>query len=365
MKVLIIGGHLSPALAVIEKLKNDEIFYVGRKYTFEEDKTLSLEYREISSLNVPFFELNTGRLQRKFTKHTIPSLLKLPIGLIESVKIVKRINPDVVLGFGGYLSLPVVLAARIFNIPVVIHEQTLEAGLANKISARFSQKICISWISSQKYFPQTKTVLTGNPIRQELILAANRGRADNKVFFIYITGGSSGSHAINLLVEQSLPGILKNFYVLHQTGDSQKYKDYDRLSRIKKSLDKKISKNYRIEKFLSFNESAKEIHKADLVIGRSGINTVTELIYLIKPALLIPFPYGQKNEQKKNADFLKSLGLAEVCDQNYLSAKDFIEKINIMRKNIDKYKLKEKFVMENSSDKIVEVLKDVSAKKTA
>ena len=125
--------------------------------------------QEITKLGIPFYAINTARLQRKFTKHTVPSLIKFPLGFIQSLKILRKIKPEVVLGFGGYISLPVVLAAAFLKIPIVIHEQTLEAGFANKIEAKFARKICISWQSSEKYFPKEKTVLTGNPLRQVIL----------------------------------------------------------------------------------------------------------------------------------------------------------------------------------------------------
>ena len=156
MRIVIVGGHLSPALAVIEKLKAEEVFYIGRKHAFEGDKAISAEYQEVEKLNIPFFTLNTGRLQRKFSKHTMPSLIKIPFGFVRSFAILKKIRPDVVLGFGSYMFLPVALASKLLNIPVIVHEQTLEAGVTNKLVAKFAKKVCISWESSKDYFPKEK-----------------------------------------------------------------------------------------------------------------------------------------------------------------------------------------------------------------
>src|SRR5436305_1641956 len=132
MKLLIVaggGGHFAPALAVIEKLpKEIEILVVGRKYVFEGDRTLSLEYQTATKLRIPFKTLTTGRLQRKFTRYTFNSLLKIPIGLSQATNILTKFKPDAVLSFGGYISVPVTLAASILRIPLVLHEQTLEAG---------------------------------------------------------------------------------------------------------------------------------------------------------------------------------------------------------------------------------------------
>src|SRR3990167_6775375 len=170
MKIVIIGGHLTPALSVIEALPKDaQILYIGRKYSLEGDKALSLEYQAITKKGIPFSAIKTGRLQRRITRYTLPSLVKIPYGFGQSLTILRRFKPNVVVGFGGYVSLPVILAAKTLKIPIVIHEQTLEAGFTNKIVAGFADKICISFESSHKYFPKEKTVLTGNPIRRTLI----------------------------------------------------------------------------------------------------------------------------------------------------------------------------------------------------
>jgi UDP-N-acetylglucosamine--N-acetylmuramyl-(pentapeptide) pyrophosphoryl-undecaprenol N-acetylglucosamine transferase len=364
MKVVVVGGHLSPALSIIQNLNKDEVYYIGRKHTFEGDKAVSLEYQEISKLKIPFFTIKTGRLQRTLTRYTFFSLAKLPVGFFQAFKILKKINPDIVISFGGYLSIPVGFAAKVLKIPLVLHEQTLEAGFANKILSRFAEKICISWETSAKYFPKEKVILTGNPIKKEIIEVSNLTKKTNSSPFVYITGGSSGSHAINLLISKTINKLSKKYIIFHQTGDSQKYKDFDRLTEIKKELDVKYSKNYTLKKFLDSKTSAQIIQNADLVIGRSGINTVTELIYLNKPAILIPLPFSQKNEQAKNAEFMKSLGLAEVINQDLLTDKLFLEKVNSMFDNLIEYKLKNKISFDNSSEKIINVLKDVSKKKT-
>ena len=355
MKVVIVGGHLSPALSVIEKLKNEEVFYIGRKYTFEGDKAISLESQEMEKLHIPFFDLNTARLQRKFTKHTLPSLLKFPAGFIQSYKILSKIKPDVILGFGGYLFLPVALAAKFLKIPIVIHEQTLDAGFTNKLVSRFAKKVCLSWESSGKYFPKEKIVLTGNTIRQEVINVKNIKSEKNKIPIVYITGGSAGAHAINLLVEEALGQLLQKCSVVHQTGGSEVYKDFER-------LEKQKSDRYDCQKFLIGREAAVAMSRADLVVGRAGMNTVTELIYLQKPAFLIPLPAGQKNEQLKNANFIKNLGLGEFIEQYLLTPDLFVSTIFSMLDNIQRYK-SEKNITTDAAEKIIGVLKNVTEKK--
>ena len=376
MKILITGGHLSPALSVINELKNENILYVGRKYALEGDKVFSLEYQTIKNLGIPFYSLTTGRLQRKFTKYTVPSFFKLPFGFSQSLYILKRFKPDIVLGFGSYVSLPVIIAAYFLKIPVVIHEQTLEAGVANKIAGRFAVKICVSWNSSIRFFPKNKTILTGNPLRKEIVEMANSIHSTGSgqewkmansqkkdLPLLYITGGSLGSHFINNLIKDSLSQLINKFQIVHQTGDAKQYKDFDNLIKLKEEIGEN-AKNYTLKKFLSPAETAEYLKKADLVVSRAGINTVTELLFLEKPSLLIPLPFSQGNEQLKNAQFLKRQGLGEVLEQRKATPDIFIQTLERMFDNLGEYKTQSQdLVGKNTAVKIVEVIKNVYKKK--
>jgi len=346
MKVMIAvggGGHFSPALAVIEQMPKDwNILLVGREHAFEGDSALSLEYQTAKRLGLAFEPLTTGRIQRKFTKHTFGSLAKIPVGLAQAKKIITRFQPDIVLSFGGYISVPVVLAAAVSRVPIVIHEQTLHAGLANKVASRFAAKICVSWEESAKFFPKNKIVLTGNPMRKEFIQGTRDpglgSRKDSRFPLIYITGGSGGAHGINVLVEGCLEKLLEKFTIIHQTGDAKEFGDYDRLENFRSSLPENLQKNYSLRKFIKPEEVWSIMEKADLVISRSGINTVTELLYLGKPCLLIPLPYGQHNEQRTNAAFITRVGLGEVIDQLSTAPDDFFDKVSNMIAHADVYK---------------------------
>ena len=133
---------MTPALAIIDALpKEARIFFIGRKHPLEGDKALSLEYQTITDMGITFFPLTTGRLQRKISTRSFISLVKIPYGFFQALSILISCKPDVIIGFGGYLAVPVGLAAWILRIPFVIHEQTLDAGLANKFLARFAKKI--------------------------------------------------------------------------------------------------------------------------------------------------------------------------------------------------------------------------------
>jgi len=367
MKIVITGGHMSPALSVIENLPQDwEVFFVGRKSSFEGDRSPSLEEKAVKSLNVPFITIPSARLQRKFTIYTIPSLVKIPYALSRSFQILKKIKPDVVLGFGGYISLPVCTAAYFLNIPVVIHEQTLQAGAANKIISRWAKMVCVSWQDSKDFFPGKNVILTGNPIRKEIINNSQLATHNSHVPTIYVTGGSTGSHFINSLIENSLEKLLQKYIVVHQTGDSRKYNDFDKLSEIKNKLPKNLAEKYTVSKFTPPDQVMSVLNKSTLAVGRAGINTVTELLYLEKPCLLIPLPISGNSEQIENALFIKGLGLAEVLEQDKISIENFISKINHMIGSIDKYKLSpgnENLIDKKAPMHIISVVEDVAKKK--
>lgn len=368
MKLLIAvggGGHFASALAVIDRLPKDwEILIVGRKHAFEGDEVLSFEYQTAQRHGIPFVALTTGRLQRKLSPHTFTSLAKIPVGLAQSFKILKDFRPDVMVSFGGYIAVPVAIAAKMLKIPIVVHEQTLRAGLANTITSKFADKICVSWKYSEQFFPKEKTVLTGNPLRKEFLENLNHSqiRSNNKIPLIYVTGGSGGAHGINILVERSLERLLEHNLIIHQTGDSKEYEDYNRLMRLKDMLHSHLQKRYEVTKFVSPDHVASMLLNADLVISRSGIGTVTELLYLGKPCLLIPLPHGQQNEQLTNAQFVQSTGLGEYYEQETLTPDLFVEKVEEMLTNIAKYKdhaiQTHKMIKKDAADKIIEIIQN-------
>lgn len=343
MKILVTGAHFTPALATIEELKKIdgvEVVYVGRKTTLEGDSAPSVESQVIPAKGIKFIPLITGRLQRSFTIYTIPSLLKIPIGLLQSFFIVLSEKPDVVLSFGGYVAVPIVFISWLFSIPIMIHEQTLVSGLANKISSWFADKIATSFADGT--FRGEKVILTGNPLREEIIKISLGAKLfhppGGKLPFVLVIGGNQGSHALNLAVEGCLQKLLKVAYVYHQTGDS-KYKDYERLEELSKSG--KLGDGYRVKKWIG-KEYTQVLQKADLVISRAGINSLTELAYLGKPALVIPIPYLYQNEQSKNAKYFEQLGLVKIMSQSQISSEALFQKIKEMLNKLTVLKEKAK-----------------------
>lgn len=362
MKILIIGGHLTPALAVIDALPKDvEVVYVGRKHALEGDKAVSLEYQAITARNIPFEQIQTGRIQRTFTRHTISSLLKLPQGFFQAYKLIKKIKPDVIVGFGGYVSVPICVAGAIFKIPIILHEQTLEAGLANKQLAKFAEKICISWENSQQFFPKGKTVLTGNPAVASIFEQSSVTKSPKKSLpTLVIVGGSLGSHAINILIEGCLEQLLEKYTIIHQTGDAKTFGDFDRLEKKKSTLPEALQDRYTLIKFIDPQDIISTFASATLVLSRAGMNTVTTLLVLNKPALLIPLPISQNHEQKKNAHFFKEHGLGEVVMQSTLTPTKLFDVIHAMIKQIDQYQntkdTKELQIHTHAAQQIVDII---------
>lgn len=334
MRILIAGGHLTPALAVITALPKDaKVLYVGRKHPLEGDHAISLEYQTILAHNIPFKEIKTGRLQRSFTRHTFTTLSKIPQGFWEAKGIIEEFKPDIIVGFGGYVSVPLGMVGYLKKIPLLIHEQTLDAGLANKLLAKFAKKICVSWKSSEGYFPKDKTVLTGNPALSDIFSPLLERKKTHNRFQIVVVGGSQGSHAINVLIEQILKKIIPYVTIIHQTGDATEYRDFDRLSELRNELSPENKLHYRITKFIQTQEMNSLLTDADLVITRGGMNTLATLLLLNKPALIFPL----NREQLKNALFFKNHGLGEVIMQKDALPNVLLSKITGMINHITTY----------------------------
>lgn len=336
MKILVTGAHFTPAVAVIEELKKYKdirIVYVGRKTTLEGDNTKSQESKILPTLGVKFIPLISGRLQRTFTIYTIPSLLKIPFGFIQAVYIILKEKPDVILSFGGYVAVPVIFAGWLFSIPIIIHEQTLVTGLANKISSFFADKIALSFNIGNFKKP---TIFTGNPIRETVLRPSNNLPSDYQKIFntakqkklpvLLVTGGSQGSHIINTTIEESLGKLSEIACIIHITGDN-KFNDFER-------LEKRQNEFYQVKKWIG-EEYGSILSKADLVISRAGINTLTELAFLAKPALVIPIPF--QKEQSQNAKYFEEIGLARILPQSKLSGKSLLKEIRYVLNDLNHF----------------------------
>lgn len=336
-KIVIVGGHLTPALATIEELnegKVETIFY-GRKYSTEGSSRISAEYSVISEKKIKFRNLTAGRLQRKFTKYTMLAIIKIPLGFIQSFVYLLMDRPSLTVSFGGYLSTPVVFSAWLLGIPSITHEQSPIGGLANKINSLFVEKIYLAWASSLKYFPNEKTEIIGNPVMQSL---TNKKISNKKLKdfikgadkLIYVTGGNQGSHFINNLIFKS-QNMLKDYKIIHQVGKVNFKDDHKKANAIK-------SKNYFWIDYIKSEDLGAVLSTSSLVISRSGANIVWELGLFGKVALLIPLPTSAAGEQKYNAQILEKAKTARVLNQDDLSEDVLINEIKDIFQNYQNYK---------------------------
>lgn len=370
MRVLITGGHFSPARAVLKKLieKNHIVAIAGRKHVFEGDNVESLEYLVARKDNIPFYEIRTGRIQRKFTKFTIPSILKIPMGTFDAFTAILKFKPDVVLTFGGYISFPVSCSAFLLRVPIVLHDQTQKAGLAGKIIGPIAHRVCISFENSRKYFRNDKVVFTGNPVRREIYKVKKTFQIEKKLPIVYFTGGSSGSHFINCCVGAVLEKILERYAVIHQVGDSKFFNDFERFEKRREQLPELLKKRYILKKFIYPEEIGSVLNSATLVVARAGINTVMEMLALGKMVFLIPLSHGQTNEQLENAELIKEIGIGEYVEEKDVSPDNFYEKIQEMIENRESYESQKKkaqtLILKDADTKIVKALEEVYGEKT-
>lgn len=319
MKILVTGGHLSPALAVIDELlsKKIEVLFVGRKYNLDSEKTPSLEYKEIARRKLSFHHISAGRFTRIFSLRSFFNIAKIPIGFYNALWLLRKEKPDLVLSFGGYIAFPIATAAWLFKIPVYTHEQTIHPGLANRIIGLFAKKIFIAFESSKKWFPEHKTLLTGNPVRSSIrktIIAPFR--LAKTIPTIYITGGSLGSHSVNILIERILTQLVSRYIVIHQTGNVKNYGDYHRLTATRKNLPVHLRKRYFLAEHFFEDQIGYVYSISDLVISRAGANTFFELLLLKKPAILIPLPWSAHAEQLEHAQIFHKAGVGEIFHQS-------------------------------------------------
>ncbi len=334
MRIVVTGGHPAPALAVIDELlkrKETDIHFIGRQFAVDHGVAPSYEYKQIKEMGIPFYHLQTGRFLRDYSLRSILSALRLFVGLYDSFALLSKIKPDVVMSFGGYIALPVCIVARLMDIYVITHEQTIAPGLANKIIGKFANKVLISFPETMKYFDVVKTKVTGNPIRMGALKIVNKPLSlDTKRPVIYITGGSLGSHSINVHIERIIERLLKKFTVIHQVGNVEEYNDFERLSAIK-------NKHYHVVHHFSSDEIGWVFQTADIIISRGGANTTCELIAHKKPCIIIPLPWSGSNEQELHAKLFSVSGAGEVFYQDH-SSEELYEKIMSMYEHLPQYR---------------------------
>jgi len=332
MKIVITGGHITPALATMDALKRKrqdiEFHFFGRLHAREGDTALSAEYEIMKSMGIPFYPITTGRLQRTFTRYTVPSLFKIPKGFWQSYKHLQQIKPDIIVSFGGYLAVPVVIAGRLLRIPVVSHEQTLVPGLANQIISKFANVLALSFEESKKNYPNVRTVVTGNPIRDEIFNRRGIFNFDKRDLpALYVTGGNQGSHIINQTIFELLPRLLERMHVIHQTGNAVTINDFAEGQKLARAVEGGYAGSYFVFDYVGPDMIGDVFNYSDVVVSRAGVNILCDLFALGKKAIIIPIPKTSNNEQGNNADFFARTGLGTSLSQSELSADRLFQEI--------------------------------------
>lgn len=328
-RLLITGGHVTPALAVADILikRGWEIFYVGRLHALEGDSAASQEVKLTRNRGMHFLPISTGRLSRQFSWNSLISVSKIPWGFIQAFWYIFVIRPTVILSFGSYVAFPLAIMGKLWRIPLVVHEQTRSPGLANRILGNIADIVCVAWKEISTRFPLNKTIYTGNPLRKELFSIQKRYALQLDKPLVYVTGGNLGAHAINTVIEEILPQLLTNFCVIHQCGNSEIYQDYNRLLTLKNRLPQEFQYRYLPVQFVEPEYIGWVLKSADLVLSRAGANSVTELMVLKKAALLVPLPLSAAGEQEKNAYYLKHHHAALVLDQKNLNSQTLLDSL--------------------------------------
>jgi UDP-N-acetylglucosamine--N-acetylmuramyl-(pentapeptide) pyrophosphoryl-undecaprenol N-acetylglucosamine transferase len=307
------GGHLFPGISLAQAMMGAypgcEVLFIGTERKV--DRTA------LSSLGFETMAIKSQGIKGKSIIAILKALLLQPIALWEAARIIRKFKPDLVFGVGGYVTGPVILAARLLGITTCIHEQNSIPGLANKLLGYIANRIFVSLPGSEKYFPANKTILSGNPVRSNIIKASrDAGIVPNQdSATLLILGGSQGARRLNSLMLEAAAECLSKLspppLIIHQTGGH----DEDHVQNKYSELGLKA----RVKAF--YTDMAEIYSQADLIISRAGATTLAELTVFNKPAILIPFPYAADNHQEINGQYLVEAGAALMFRQADLTGK--------------------------------------------
>ncbi|MEI3175053.1 MULTISPECIES: undecaprenyldiphospho-muramoylpentapeptide beta-N-acetylglucosaminyltransferase [unclassified Candidatus Paralachnospira] len=309
------AGHVTPNLALIPVLKEHgyEIQYLGSYHGIEKEL--------IEKEGIPYTGISSGKLRRYFSLKNFSDPFRILKGYSQACRFLKKEKPDVIFSKGGFVSVPVVLAAKHLHIPAIIHESDMTPGLANKLCIPSARKVCCNFPETMKYLPADKAVLTGSPIRRELLngspLAGYQftGFSSEKPVLLII-GGSLGSVKVNQAVRSILPELLKTWQVVHLCGKGNLDLSLD-------SLDGYVQYEY-------ISSELKDLFAmSDLMISRAGANSICEILALRKPNILIPLSAAaSRGDQILNANSFKKQGFSEVIQEEELTDTALLSLIN-------------------------------------
>lgn len=314
------GGHIFPAVAIANAIKSKythaEILFVGAKGKMEMEK--------VPKAGFPIKGLWISGLQRKLTLANLLFPVKVVVSLINSMRIIKTFKPDVAIGVGGYAGGPLLKAATMLGVPALIHESNSFPGITNKLLGKSVNTVCVAFPGMEKYFPKDKLVITGNPVRQEILkLAGKREEAlahfklDRSRPVVLAVGGSLGARSINQAMHEALPMFKeKGYQVLWQTGKHYKKESENAVKEL-------VYDGVKAHEFIYEMDLA--YAAADLVVSRAGAMSVSELALVAKPAILVPFPYASEDHQTKNAMTLVLKNAAVLVKDNEAKSKLYDE----------------------------------------
>lgn len=319
------AGHVTPNIALMPSLKEAgyEISYIG-SYN-------GIEKKLIEDRGIPYYGISSGKLRRYFAWKNFSDPFRIIKGYGQAVHLMRKIKPDVVFSKGGFVSVPVVLAAKLCNVPAIIHESDITPGLANKLAIPGARKVCCNFPETLKYLPADKAVLTGSPIRRELF-GGDPSKAvsccnfpDHNKPVLLIIGGSLGSKAINEAIRKILPELLEHFYVIHLCG--------------KGNLDEQLKGVLGYSQFEYANAELTDMFAlADLVISRAGANSICELLALHKPNILIPLPAAaSRGDQILNARSFEKQGFSCALEEESLTDQLLLDTIRKVYDSREQY----------------------------
>lgn len=313
------AGHVTPHIALIPSLKQNgwDIRYIGSYQGIEKELIIKED--------IPYYGISSGKLRRYMSKQNLKDPFKVAKGFFDALRILKKLKPKVVFSKGGYVTVPVVLAANALKIPVIIHESDITPGLANKIAMKGAKTICVNFEETLQYVGR-KGILTGSPIRKELF-EGNKEKGNRLCSFkdkkpaLLMMGGSLGSVKINTVLRKALPLLLKRFNIIHICGKGNK--DTSLLE---------------LEGYKQFEYVGKELPHlfaiTDIMLSRAGANALSEIVALNIPSVLIPLSgAASRGDQILNADSMKNKGYCEVLFEEQLSEETLIKMIEFIYKN--------------------------------
>ena len=341
------AGHVTPNIALLPRLKElqYDIHYIGSYNGIEKEL--------IEQFGIPYHGISSGKLRRYFSVHNFTDPFHVVKGLGEAKRLVKILKPDVIFSKGGFVSVPVVMAGKRRKVPTIIHESDMTPGLANKLSIPSATKVCCNFPETLEHLPAGKAVLTGSPIRQEL-LSGDKYKAREFLGFksdkpvILIIGGSLGSVAVNDAVRSILPELLNSYQVVHLCGRGK--------------IDESLKGLEGYAQFEYIKEELKDLFAlTDIVISRAGANAICELLALHKPNLLIPLSANaSRGDQILNARSFERQGFSAVLEEEELDKDVLLSSINRLYERKDSYiEAMKKSSQQNSIDTIIDLIESV------